>query len=684
MTKSAYAWHKDPEELAQWLVNKQVAQNSASRTSGVMARAAQLYQRYYGRAFVGNDVTKLARLGEQGELVGLSINHFRNVIQHTLALVTANRLAFDTQAQSTDVSALNACKIGNALLDQLFYNDRIDQAVAQAAELGLMAGTSYISVEWEPCKKLIGADSDGAPVYTGAPKVRAHSIFDVVLTPHLFDFHRQPWVCVREVYSRWDLIELFPELEEEIQALPVIKDIQRFDPFMSEDQDSVFLFKAYHRECPSMPSGRETWFCEGPIVLRDGVNPYCHPAANTPNGGLPIFQFRPAVDYGSAYGHSVAFDIAPIQSMLDVLDSAISTNQDTHAIQNIIVPRTSNLSTTDLPGGNKLVEYDPMTDLPGGGKPEALQLTATPPEVFEYRKELIQQFEVLSGINAVLRGQPQASLISGTALALVATQANAFNSVLENNFVAMAEDVAHFLLYVTSRFQTTEEIVALIGKNKSGEVKEFKGNALNSVRKVKVTLGNHLARTTAGRVEIANSLLTAGVLKTPDAVLEAITTGNIVNALDSAAAEPALIHSENELLLAGKAPTMIALDDHPKHVLSHRSVLFNPKARADKNIITAVLSHIQEHLDQSDLMMAGNPSLFSMITGAPMPMPIPEASSGVGPQAAVPPPADAGATGAQGTPATDKGSQIMPGGESQEGLAQQALQSAENKLAQKS
>jgi len=645
-----------------------------------MARAAKTYNKYYGRAFSGNEGGKLARVGEQSELVGLSINHMRNVIQHTLALITSNRLAFDSQAESSDVSASNAAKIGNALLDQMFYDDRVEQVAHQAAELGLICGTSYISVEWNPTVKLVGADSEGAPVYTGGPRVRAHSIFDCILTPHLFDWHRQPWACLRDMYSRWDLIELFPHLEDEIAALPRVKDFQRYDPYLSDDEDSVFVFKVWHRECPSMPQGREMWFCEGPLVLRDGPNPYCHPTSNTPNAGLPLFQFRPAVDYGSAFGHSVAFDIAPVQEALDILDSAIITNQDTYAIQNIIVPRTSNLSSSELAGGNKLIEYDPMPDVPGGGEPKALQLTSTPAEVFAHRKELIQNIEVLSGINAVLRGQPQASLISGTALALVATQANAFNTTLENNYVCLCEDVAHFLLYCVSRFQTTEEIVSLVGKSKSGEIRAFKGDALNPIRKVKVTLGNHLARTTAGRVEIANMLSSSGVLKTADAVLEAIQTGNIVNTVDAASAEVSYIKAENEEMLDGSVPSMIATDDHPKHVMEHRTLTFNPAVRKNPRLMKGILQHIQQHLDQIDLMMAGNPSLYAMITGNPIPAPVPEASSGVGPQAAAMNPA----TPPDQAPGTAKGMTSLPGGSSQEGLAQQAMESAEKKLAQQS
>ena len=46
-------------------------------------------------------------------------------------------------------------------------------------------------------------------------------------------------------------------------------------------------------------------------------------------------------------------------------------------------------------------------------------------------------------------------------------------------------------------------------------MKEFTGDDLTSVNRVIVDVGNPLARTTAGRVEMAEQLLQMGVIKTP-------------------------------------------------------------------------------------------------------------------------------------------------------------------------
>ena len=49
--------------------------------------------------------------------------------------------------------------------------------------------------------------------------------------------------------------------------------------------------------------------------------------------------------------------------------------------------------------------------------------------------------ETLSGVNSVARGNPEASLQSGTALAMVQSQALQFMSGLQQSYIQLIEDV---------------------------------------------------------------------------------------------------------------------------------------------------------------------------------------------------------------------------------------------------
>lgn len=681
MAYNEYPFLQSSDELASYLQNMTSKMGNYITASGLLERVSRAYNYYYGRYFRNNDGSRLGVAGEQGEFMTLSANHLRNIINHLLSIVTQNRLSFDCQAINTEVSSRNACIIGNQLLEQLFYEHNISHEIYRAVELGLAMGTSYLTVEWDQYGKLVGADEDGSPVYTGKLRVRSHSIFDVVCNPWKDDDQEQQWYQIREKANKWDLIALYPEKEKEILSLPRIADIQLYDPFFKSDDDHVWIYKVYHKESPALPNGRMMIHCDNGVILFDDVNPYVHDTDQSPNGGCPVFCFRPAIRYASFAGYTIAFDLMPLQEAMNILDSSIITNQQNYAVQNIAVPKASGVVTTELANGNRLIEYDHIEGVPGGGKPEPLQLCNTPAEVFNYRANLQAQFELLSGVNAVLRGQPQASLISGTALALVATQANSFNTTLEANYTRLCESVAHFALYVVSRFQRTEELVALVGKGKSNEIRTFKGDELSPIRKVKVTIGNSLARSTAGKLEIAEKLLNAGLIKTPQEFLEVLQSGNLTGAIETETAEIGYIKWENEACIRGELVHVLGTDNHLLHIREHRALTFNPQIRNAPSAYVQLLQHITDHLDQFDLMAENNPTLLNICMDQPVPLPVPSPGTGVGPGAQPPLPPqnnmqDISKIGVA------KLTEEQQAGENPQGAAMQAMQSAATKLQQ--
>lgn len=635
--KKQYAFLQPAEELSSWILNKSrsLHRGNFSRLVDVARRS---YNSYYNRTW-SSDGSTIINTGEQGEYTALGINHFRNLLTHTQSLLTQTRLTFDTMALANDLSGRSACIIGNQVLEHALADHNLEGEFHRALELGLIMGTSFMTVEWNPMVRLVDVASTGELAYAGAPKVRVYSIFDMIWETWKDDHADCNWMCIRDMVNKWDLARVYSEHEDDIISAPQVKDLQRFEPFydMQED-DTIFVYRCYHKETPAIPGGRYTVFLEGGEVLEDGTNPYIHPTQPSPNGGIPIFAFRPAIQYGNAYGYSVAFDLMPLQQALNTIESMILTNQETYGIQHIAAPREAGFNQTDLTGGSKLIEYNLVEGAPNGGQPIPLNLTATPPELFKHREEILREMELLSGISSVQRGQPQASLLSAAAVALVAVQAHSFNSKLEANYVRFCEEVAHFYLYTISRFQRTDELVALVGKGKSNEIKQFKGEDLAPVRKVKVSVGNALAKTLAGRVEIAEKLLSNQIIKSAGEYLEVLQTGNLQPALDKATAQSAYISYENEMMLSGQLPKVEALDNHPDHMTSHHVLTFQPGVRSNPRLLQLIQQHIWAHMDQMEAMSMGNPMATALALGLPIPMPVPAPDTGIGPNAMQPAP----------------------------------------------
>lgn len=151
---------------------------------------------------------------------------------------------------------------------------------------------------------------------------------------------------------------------------------------------------------------------------------------------LPVYRISAGDIMGTPYGYSDLFDVLPLQDAINSLYSTILTNQNAFGVQNVLVPRGSDVNEENLGGALNILSYNAQF-----GKPEALNLTQTPAEIFNFVEKLERTAETLSGVNSVARGNPESSLKSGNALALVQSMALQYMSGLQQSYVKMVEDV---------------------------------------------------------------------------------------------------------------------------------------------------------------------------------------------------------------------------------------------------
>jgi hypothetical protein len=81
------------------------------------------------------------------------------------------------------------------------------------------------------------------------------------------------------------------------------------------------------------------------------------------------------------------------------------------------------------------------------------------------------------------------------------------------------------LINILKDFAKSPKTVALVGKNNRPLLKEFTGEDIDAISRVIVSVGNPLARTTAGRVEMAEQMLQMGLIKNPKQYFQLLNTG---------------------------------------------------------------------------------------------------------------------------------------------------------------
>lgn len=603
---NVYFAAKPADQASAVLLHKANAWYNQLYNNGYLAKLQDMWLAYYGAYYTSTSGGhKITFGGEQGELVNLAVNHIRNIGQHILTMITANRPTMESSATNSDYKSLVQTRLANNLLEYYMREKRLESYLKQATEMAIVFGSGYIKMDWNSTTGEIYEinEETGAPIYEGDVVFSALSPFDVVFdtTKENTDYD---WVVTRTFKNKYDLAAKFPEFADRIKGLKSKSDLQRFriDMMSFDETDDVPMYEFYHKRTESMPDGRYLLFLESDIALMDTPLPY---------RTLPVYRIAPSTILGTPYGYTPMFDLLPMQDAVNSLYSTILTNQHAFGVQNIYVPRGADVSMKSLEGGLNIIEGNAQA-----GKPEAMNLTQTPEEVFNFLKMLEQSMETISGVNSVTRGNPEASLKSGTALALVQSMSLQFISGLQQQYVFLIEDVGSGLINLLKDFAAVPRIAMIAGKaNKSFVEKEFSGDDLSEVNRVIVSVGNPLSQTRAGRIQMATELIQYGVIQNPEDYLTVLDTGRLDVMTDETERELILIRGENDNMSEGKPAQALAIDQHIMHIKHHKTVLSDPDLRMDEMLSGLVLAHIQEHID---LLRTTDPGLLSIIGEQPL------------------------------------------------------------------
>ncbi len=572
---------------------------------------------YYSAVLEPSDwQSSLGFVGEQGELVKMVVPQARSLIRQIITLVTKQRLAFTSIAESSGSDVMEAVKIAAALTEETIQEQNLDRKSEIVTEQACIYGMSFIKVGWRSDKgtpfisseTAMGEDSLPTAIYDGGIEVSTPSIFDVYFDSRIDDFSELSWVVVRTIKNRWDITAQYPELEDDILKLPKINTKSAgYDEGKNavESDDMVYVFEAYHKPCPAIPAGRMLIYSDEKTVYFDGANKY---------GCLPLIAIKPEPIHRTGYGYPILSNLLPCQEMFDHSLSATATNQSAHAVQQVLCPRGADVTAQDI-GGLNYVYYTPQST-EGGGKPEPLQLSQTSPDTFKFADILKGNMLEISGINSAVRGSPPPGVTSGTAIATLTANSLEFLSSLQKSVDMALEKCMELVLQTYMNFAEVPRDLLITGKNNMAYKYQFTGDSLKAIKKVKINRSNPLMATLAGRSDIAEKLLQTGMLKTPQQYFRIIEGAPQEELFKQELSESDLQTSENEALLRGEQVIALATDDHAAHIQFHNTLLNNPEVRKNGASVEAILQHMEEH---NMLAKTTDPLLQAMVRTGKMP-----------------------------------------------------------------
>lgn len=597
---------KESKETVKHLMSFIEHHNSYFKVSGMADKVRQSFDTYYGNHFKLGSATSGSSIktgGRQGELKLVGVNQYRNLLRHMLNMITSQKPSFDAKAVNSDPESMSQARLATQIIPALQAQYKIDERLYKTAESGLVTAEGYMAVTWSmekgnPISAVQVEDSDGQPMLDddGAPrlkimkdgdlKVKSLQRTDVYFDREIEEWEDNQWVMWREKENRFDLMAQFPEFADEIESVESAETLigERLSDTGWDEIESPYVWKYcfYHKASDSVPQGRMTYFLNDNVILEDRKNPY----ANL----LPLFRMCPSHIIGSQSGYTDGFDLLPLSQAYDVIFSAIFTNNSTFGVQSVLVPETCNLTAIQISQSMTFLKYNPA-----GGRPEPLNLTASPAELFKFLELVEHLFEIISGINSVARGSPDSALKSGVALGLVQSMAIQYASGFQKQWVSLLTDVATFVMKLFQAFATTERFIAMAGKDNASYVKAFKGTDIQNVDRMTVDLGNPITQTIAGKMDMADKLLGANMLPTPQEYITVATTGNLSPAIRPVESMMSLIHQENDDLMKGILPPVNLSDNDEIHMRSHAILINDPEVRKNPDRLQLVEQHLAMH-----------------------------------------------------------------------------------------
>ncbi len=645
--------HLHGEEFASAAMERFESHADGLRSTRRHNRMRRSWLMYYSLASDGSwagDGTEVEQGGVQGELTLIKPNHYRNLIQHQLNLVTQAKPSFEVVATNSDSESLSQALLGNGILDYYHKVNALDEYRKERAEIALLFGESWISARWDPSagdvvavedRELEDGSTEQRPVYEGDFTFRVSTPYDVAYDPLSPNKNQPRWLIVREPANRWDLIAQYPHAEQQIRELSSLSDgLSEWDYVSKgyQHDDWVAVYWIYMERSPALPNGRMACVLDGETVLFDGDLPYER---------APVFRLAPSPVVMASGGYTNNFDLLPVVQAYHAQHSTILSNHTAFGVQHIAAQKGSNVKPHQLGRGLSLIEYS------GDQVPQPINFTYTPPEVFTYLDILRREMETLSVINAAVRGDPEATKgDSGSKAALIHSTAQQFSTGFAGALADSESALATHLLFTLRSHAHTKRVATIAGKFNSYASKEFMGADLENVSRVIVHQANPLKDTLAGKMELADKLMQfPDGLATADQYEMFLRTGRREPMLEGGLMEVMLVRRENEDLVDPEAPEpMVApTDNHATHMDEHKAKLADPAVRRDPQIVARIQAHMAWHLES---VTPGAPRFAGpwLVATGQAPLPMPGAGGPPGGPGGGPPPANDNGKPSDGMP----------------------------------
>lgn len=591
--------------------------------------------------------------GKSKQIIRVRVNDILRYQRAHHVLVIGQRPSPQARPAAHDSRATEVVPVCNALLDNAIGQLGGIAELESANWFCQNYGSGWVSTTWD---ELAGRELPGGDEHEGDVRYESYRpdciVFDTTLderTPH-------KWLMIAQ---QWDRYELAAEIErvqlagyeakaaegqpdepqvgpdgapmppapkepyqptpEEMAEIERMRehilgaasdtrlDRQREATFRSElmratsGDDTVWAYNFHYPPTMAVPEGRYAMLFGGKI-LKGGPSIYSE---------LPIKEHCAMRIPGTKFGYTHMWDLMGLQQVEDAHITAATTVAENVGMSGVWIPPGSD-------GGEVCSMVDGCRVWKTNEAPVAVDFMGNSAEKLTGSAEYISgKMTSISGMTETSMGNSSAA--SGKQEALQYAVAVSNSSDYGSSYQQLCKGTFNLTLRMYRAFAETDRVVQIAGRGQELAAKTFTKRDLDAIDGIDVENGAAILNSTAGVVEIADKLLTAGLVNR-DEYMSMLANKRLDPVFDEVQRFEVHLERENEMLSRGEEPTVARTDNHPIEMKRHAAVLNSPEARANPRIVAAVVQHLMTHDQEWLALSQQQPSLAMALGIAPHPM----------------------------------------------------------------
>lgn len=500
------------------------------------------------------------------------INKILPTVQNRLARLTKQPPKFDVRPNSNSSEDKDAARLGLQIIEDIADKQKFGEKRQEAIMMAMQGGHSYIKVSWDP--------TTGSPMtdpltgefagYEGDIRLDVLNCLEVFPDPLAKRLDDCQYIIEAKVRKLEYFRERWPEKgqavhEEDSWLLSSIYDLKAnslgssgttTSNAQSQVKNSAVEIVYYEKRSKDHPNGRMVVAANG-IVLED---------KELPVGEFHLVKIDDLLIGGRFNSEAIITHLRPIQDQYSVARTKCADWIKLMLAGKYLVAKGANLSQESLNNDSgEVVQYTPVPNAP---PPTVMPQAQLPSYIYKDIETLDAEFDFVSGINEVSRGELPSSSIPASGMAFLQEQDETRIGVVSNRLEEAYARVGCLILKYVGKFYEVPRLLKAAGDGLGYAVKDFVGSDLNENYDVVVIPGSTVPFSkTLKRQDISNAYQ-MGLLGDPNdpklraKVLKMMEFGDVAEMWQDQALDEQMFKKSIEMIENGKMPEAHELDNH--------------------------------------------------------------------------------------------------------------------------